>query len=92
MLLGELQCSSIAVVVCDHRRLEHNDAADDLDDSERVRVAVWVDTNDVVQLICEHPNRPPAECWGTQTGAGLGMETAGGKTVMGHTQLGWTGF
>jgi len=22
---------------------------------ERMRVAVWIDTDDIVQLICEHP-------------------------------------
>ena len=37
------------------RRLEHDHAADDLHDRERVRVAVRVDTDDVVQLICKHP-------------------------------------
>ncbi|MGZ4395379.1 MAG: class I SAM-dependent methyltransferase, partial [Gaiellaceae bacterium] len=36
--------------------LEHDNAAYDLDDRERVRVAVRIDTDDVVQLICEHPN------------------------------------
>jgi hypothetical protein len=64
MPLGQLQRSPITIVVCDHRRLEHDDAADDLDDGECVRVAVWVDTDDLVQLICEHPNRPPARVLG----------------------------
>jgi hypothetical protein len=55
MPLGELQRSCVTVAVRDYRRLEHDSATDDLDDSERVRVTVRVDTHDVVQLICEHP-------------------------------------
>jgi len=40
-----------------------------------VRVAVWVDTDDVVQLICEHPRTDlQPKRWGTRTGAGLGIE------------------
>jgi hypothetical protein len=40
-----------------------------------MRVAVWVDTHDVVQLICEHPftDLQPKR-WGTRTGAGPGIE------------------
>jgi hypothetical protein len=40
---------------------------------QRVRVAVRVDTDDVVQLICEHPitDLQPKR-WGTRTGVGLG--------------------
>jgi hypothetical protein len=47
----------------------------DVHDRDRVRVAVRVDTNDVVQLICEHPktNLQPKR-WGTRTGAGLGSK------------------
>jgi hypothetical protein len=62
--LDELQRLRVAVAVCEHRRLEHNGAALHVHDRERVRVAMWVDTDDVVQLICEHPNRPPAEALG----------------------------
>ena len=82
----------VAVAVCDDRRLEHDRAADDLHDRERVRVAVRVDTNDVVQLICKHPYRPPAQALGDTTGVGLGMETAGGRTVTGHALTTRTGF
>jgi hypothetical protein len=46
-------------------RLEHHSSADDVDHRERVRIAMRVDTDDVVQLICEHPKRPPAQRWGT---------------------------
>ena len=56
MPLGELQGLCVAVAVRLDGRLEHNDATDDLDDRERVRVAMRVDTDDVVQLICKHPS------------------------------------
>ena len=36
-------------------RLEHDRPAEDVHDREGVHVAVRVGTNDVVQLICEHP-------------------------------------
>ena len=36
-------------------RLEHHGSADDVQHRERVRVAVRVDADHVVQLICEHP-------------------------------------
>ena len=44
-------------------------------DGERVRVAVRVDTDDVVQLICKHPliDLQPKR-WGTRTGVGLGWK------------------
>ena len=62
----------LAVNVGVDRRLKDNDAADNLNNRERMRVAVRVDTNDVVQLICEHPNdlqpsvggHEPVSVWG----------------------------
>jgi hypothetical protein len=73
VLVDEPQRPSVAVAVRDDGRLENDRAIDDAHDSERVRIAVWVDTNDVIQLICEHPktNLQPKR-WETQTGAGLG--------------------
>src|SRR5439155_10804215 len=41
--------------VRDDRRLEDDRPTDDVHNGECVRIAVWVDTDDVVQLICEHP-------------------------------------
>ena len=63
----------VTVAVRDQRRLEDDGTALHVHDREGVRVAVWVDTDDVVQLICEHPktNLQPKR-WGTRTGAGLG--------------------
>jgi len=45
----------VAVAARDDCRLEDDCAADDLHDRECMRVAVRVDTDDVVQLICKHP-------------------------------------
>jgi hypothetical protein len=73
--LDELQrpCVTVAVRVDD--RLEDDSAADDLDDRDRMRVAVWINTDDVVQLICKHPSIDlQPKSWGTRTGVGLGME------------------
>src|SRR5258705_5345886 len=65
----------------------------DVHDRERVCVAVRVDTDDVVQLICEHPKTDlQPKRWGTRTGVGLGMQTAGGRTVTGHALTTRTGF
>ena len=73
MPVDELQSLRVAVAVCDDGRLEDDRATDDAHDGECVRVAVWVDTNDVVQLICEHPKTDlQPKRWGTRTGAGLG--------------------
>ena len=55
MLVDELQRLRVAVAARDDRHLEHDRAADDLHDRERMRVTVWIDTDDVVQLICKHP-------------------------------------
>src|SRR5207253_3854415 len=84
-LLHKLQRPSVTVAVRVDGRLEDDSAADDLDDRDRMRVAVWVNTDDVVQLICKHPFTDlQPKSWGTRTGVGLGMETAGGRTVTGH--------
>ena len=48
--------AGITLGVCLRGRLEHHSAASHLDDRERVRVAVRINTNHVVQLICKHPN------------------------------------
>ena len=72
-------------------RLEDDARRSDLHDRKRVRVTVRVDTNDVVQLICKHPDRPPAHRWGTPP-VPVWDETAGGRTVTGHAPKGRTGF
>jgi hypothetical protein len=45
----------VAIAGCRNIRLEHDSAVANVDDRECMRVAMRVDTNDVVQLICEHP-------------------------------------
>ena len=53
--VDEPQRLCVAVTGRGHRALEHDRAAEDVHDRERMQVAVRVDTDDVVQLICEHP-------------------------------------
>ena len=55
VLLGKLERARVAVAARRNIRLKDDCAGDDLDDRQRVRVAVRVNTDDVVQLICEHP-------------------------------------
>jgi hypothetical protein len=55
VLFSKQERLPVAVTACGDGRLEDDRAAANVDDRERVRVAVRVDTNDVVQLICEHP-------------------------------------
>ena len=75
VLVDELQRLRVAVGVRGDRRLKHDRATDDVHDRERVRVAVRVDTDDVVQLICEHPRTDlQPSVGGTRTGAGLGWK------------------
>jgi hypothetical protein len=74
MLLGELQRLLVASAVCAHCGFVDDNTRPHLDDPDRVCVSVRVDTNDEVQLICEHPESTSSPGWGTRTGAGLGME------------------
>jgi hypothetical protein len=53
--VDELQSLRVAVAASDDRRLENDHAAHDLHDRERMRIAVRIDTDHVVQLICKHP-------------------------------------
>jgi hypothetical protein len=72
MLANDLQRVCVAVAVCNDCRFEHDCSALDVHDRDRVRVAVRVDADDVVQLICEHPLTDlQLKRWGTRTGAGL---------------------
>src|SRR5262249_40255389 len=61
VLAGQFERTTITGPACGDRRLEHDSAGADLDDRERVHIAMRVDTDDVVNLICKHPYRPPAE-------------------------------
>jgi hypothetical protein len=55
MLLDELQRLCVTVAACSDIRLEDDHSTADVHNGECMRVAVWVDADDVVQLICEHP-------------------------------------
>jgi hypothetical protein len=54
----ELQAARVAAAACGEARLEDHSARAHLDDRERVRVAVRVDPDHVVQPICKHPTHP----------------------------------
>jgi len=74
MLVDELQRVRVAVAARRDSRLEHHGTADNLNDRDGVRIAVRIDTHDVVQLICKHPRTDlQPKRWGTQTGVGLGL-------------------
>ena len=53
--LDELQRLRVAVTVCVNCHLQDDRAAEHVHDRERMHISVRVDTDDVVQLICEHP-------------------------------------
>jgi len=66
--VDEPQRLCVAVAARDDRRLEDDRPADDVHDRERMRVAVRIDADDVVQLICKHPRTDlQPKRWGTHT-------------------------
>jgi hypothetical protein len=73
VLIGQAKNARVPLAICERRRLEHDSAAAHVDDSERMRVAMRIDTDHVVQLVCKHPYRPPAR-WGIDSGVGLGVK------------------
>jgi len=88
----ELKSARVAGIVRVHARLEDDATRAHLDDRERVRVAVRVDTDHVVQLICKHPTHLQPSVGGPTPVAGLGVKTASGRTVGSHAPPGRTGF
>ena len=56
VLIGKTKHAFVTLAICDRGRLEHHTAAHDVHDRERVRVAVRVNADHVVQLICKHPH------------------------------------
>jgi hypothetical protein len=54
VLLGESQRFDVPAAVRVYVRLEHNCSTANLDDAERVRVAMRINADDKVQLICKH--------------------------------------
>ena len=55
VLISEAKHARVTLTIGDRGPLEHHTAAAHLDDRERVRVAVRVNADHVVQLICKHP-------------------------------------
>src|SRR4030095_16061597 len=77
VLVDEFEGVRVSLVVRADVRLEHDRAADHVHDRERVRVAVRIDTNHVVQLICKQPltdlqpkrwGTHPVSVWGGNRG------------------------
>jgi len=53
--LDERQRLCVAVTVCGNRRLQNDCATEHVHDRKRMQIPVRVNTDDVVQPICEHP-------------------------------------
>jgi hypothetical protein len=56
VLIGKTKHACVTLAICERGRLEHHTAAAHVDDRERVRVAVRVNADHVVQLIYKHPH------------------------------------
>jgi hypothetical protein len=54
MSLRNPKCVDVAISIGGHVRLERHHTTSDLDHGHRVRVAMRIDTNDEVQLVCKH--------------------------------------
>jgi len=63
--IGKAKKLCVALATRGRVRLEHHAAASNVHDRERMGVTVRVDTDHVVQIICKHPFRPPAQVGGT---------------------------
>jgi len=81
----------VSAAVSRHRCLEHDHTAAHIDDGDRMLIAMRVDTDHVVQLICNHPDRPPALVGG-HSGSRSGDENRGRHDCDGSHPNGWTGF
>ena len=56
VLIGKPKHACVTLAICDRGRLEHHTTTSHVDDRERVRVAVRVNADHVVQLVCKHPH------------------------------------
>jgi hypothetical protein len=74
VLVRERECRRVTGAVSGDARLDERLAAAHLDDRERMAVAVRVDADHVVQLICKHPidlqpcvgGTTPVSVWGVE--------------------------
>ncbi len=65
VLIDKLERMRVTAAARGDTRLQHDRSAGDVHHRERTQAAVRVDADDVVQPICKHPYRPPAQSWGT---------------------------
>src|SRR6266511_297295 len=55
VLIGKTKHARVTVTIGNCGRLEHHTASAHVDDRERVRIAMRINADHVVQLICKHP-------------------------------------
>jgi hypothetical protein len=55
VLIGKTKHTRVTLTIGDRGRLEHHTARAHLDDRERVPIAMRINADHVVQLICKHP-------------------------------------
>ena len=91
LTLGQAQRLRVpALARCD-LHLEQRGTRRRLHDRERVRVAVRVDADHVVQLVCKHPFHLQPSGWG-RSRCRSGGEDRKRQDCDGSHPLGWTGF
>src|SRR5207245_11469555 len=81
VFLGDPERLRIAAVARTDRTLRNNRTRRRGDNCERVLIAVCVDADHVIHLICKHPSDPPIPLVGSGD-AGLMQGNRGGRTVM----------
>jgi len=55
VLIGKTKHAGVSLTICGHGGFEHHSTGAHVDHRERVRVAVRINADHVVQLICKHP-------------------------------------
>jgi hypothetical protein len=92
MLIDKPERVRITVAARGDVRLEYHGSAEGVHDRERMRVAVRVDTDHVVQLICKHPKTDlQPKRWGTHPVSVWGGNR-GRQNCDGHALTTRTGF
>jgi hypothetical protein len=87
--VGEPQRLRVAACAGRDRLLRDNRTRRRDDDRENALIAVRVDADHVIHLICKHPSDPPIPLVGSSD-AGLMQGNRGGRTVMSHARTGRT--
>ena len=91
MTSRELERAPIAARVRGDRRLANDASCSYLDNRDRVHITMRIDTDHLSPTDLQASEPTSSDTLGITTGAGLGIGTARGRTMMSHT-LGWTGF